>query len=111
MDKFLDKLVERHLGILMNESRDKLALSDKLYKQDLKDSKELEKSYNAIPLDDKARILINDYIACLMTREHRMSEISYLAGIGDTIKFLNAIGVLKGSRKNCKKLLKRILSS
>ena len=109
MDKFVNKLIERHLGAFMDRSRDKLALSDKLYKRDLSDSYELEERYNALELGKKERILINDYIACLMTREHRMADISYMAGISDSIKFLNAIGLLTGSKnKHFKKCLKKL---
>ncbi len=57
-------------------------------------------------MDSEERILINDYIACLLTREQRMEELSYMLGVRDAIKFLNAIGLLKGSKKNLKKYLK-----
>ena len=44
-----------------------------------------------------------------MTREHRMADISYMAGVGDTVKFLNGIGLLKGSNnKVVKKRLKKL---
>lgn len=106
MDKFMNKLIKRHLGAYMDRSRDKLALSDKLYKRDLEDSEELEERYNALELGKKERMLINDYIACLMTRETRMADISYMAGVRDAIKFLNGLGLLKGSKvKDFKKCL------
>ncbi len=109
MNKFISKLIRDYLGAAMDRSRDKLARSDKIYQRDVKDSGELEERYDALELGKKERILINDYIACLMTREHRMSDISYMAGVGDTIKFLNGIGLLKGSKKNCKKRFKNLL--
>lgn len=109
MDKFVNRLIKQHLGTFIDRSRDELALSDKLYMRDLEDSEELEKRYDALSLDKKERILINDYIGCLLTREHRMADISYLAGVGDAIKFLNAIGLLKGSKsKRFKKCLKKL---
>ena len=46
----------------------------------------------------RERGIIDDYIAHLMTREHRMADISYMAGVGDTVKFFNGIGLLKGSK-------------
>lgn len=95
MDKFTKELIQNHLGSFMDRSRDKLASSDKLYKRDVEDSHELEKRYNALELGKKERILINDYIACLMTREHRMADISYMAGVSDTIKFLHSLDILK----------------
>ncbi|HBA48686.1 MAG TPA: hypothetical protein DCZ91_12985 [Lachnospiraceae bacterium] len=100
MDKYMNKLIKRYLGTFMNRSRDKIALSDKLYKRDLEDSAKLEERYNALKLDKKERMLINDYISCLMARENRMADISYIAGVGDAIRFLNAIGLLEGSKKD-----------
>lgn len=82
----------------MDRSRDKIALSDKNYQRDVKDSWELEERYNALELGKKERGIIDDYIAHLMTREHRMADISYMAGVGDTVKFFNGIGLLKGSK-------------
>ena len=38
---------------------------------------------------------INDYIACLMTREHKMRDIAYLAGVADSIKLFNELGAIK----------------
>ena len=98
MNNFVNKLIRNYLGAFMDRSRDKIALSDKIYQKD-----------NSLELDKKERIIINDYIACLMTREHRMADISYMAGVGDTVKFLNGIGLLKGSNnKVVKKRLKKL---
>ena len=109
MNKFVNKLIRNYLGAFMDRSRDKIALSDKIYQKAAKDSWELEERYNSLELDKKERIIINDYIACLMTREHRMADISYMAGVGDTVKFLNGIGLLKGSNnKVVKKRLKKL---
>lgn len=35
------------------------------------------------------------YIACVKTVDNRYSDISYLTGIQDTIKFLIGLGLLK----------------
>lgn len=106
MDKFINRLIDEYLRVYLDKSRNKLALSDKIYKKDLKDSKELEKRYAALSLDTEERTLIDDYIACLLTRAQRMEELSYVIGVRDATKFLNAIGLLKGSKKNLKKYLK-----
>ncbi len=81
MNKFLNQLIDMHLGSLMVKSRNKIALSDKLYK---KDEEELGKRYEALELGQEEHILINDHIACLTSREHRLADISYLAGVRDT---------------------------
>lgn len=95
MDKFVKKLVKNHLGAFMDKSVDALALADEDYKNDLADSEELEKRYESLNLEDKDRIIINDYIACLMTREHKMRDIAYLAGVADSIKLFNELGAIK----------------
>lgn len=95
MDKFVKKLVKNHLGAFMDKSVDALALADKDYKNDLADSEELEKRYESLNLEDKDRIVINDYIACLMTREHKMRDIAYLAGVADSIKLFDELGAIK----------------
>lgn len=95
MDKFVKKLVKNHLGAFMDKSVDALALADADYKNDLADSEELEKRYESLNLEDKDRIVINDYIACLMTREHKMRDIAYLAGVADSIKLFNELGAIK----------------
>lgn len=95
MDKFVKKLVKNHLGAFMDKSVDALALADEDYKNDLADSEELEKRYESLNLEDKDRIVINDYIACLMTREHKMRDIAYLAGVADSIKLFNELGAIK----------------
>ena len=95
MDKFVKKLVKNHLGTFMDKSIDTLALADVDYKNDLADSEELEKRYESLNLEDKDRIIITDYIACLMTREHKMRDIAYLAGVADSIKLFNELGAIK----------------
>lgn len=95
MDKFVKKLVKNHLGAFMDKSIDALALDDELYKKDLADSEGLEERYNTLNLEEKDRIVINDYIACLMTREHTMRDIAYLAGVADSIKLFSGLGAIK----------------
>lgn len=95
MEKFVRKLVKNHLGAFMDKSIDALALDDELYKKDLADSEWLEERYNALSLEEKDRIMINDYIACLMTREHTMRDIAYLAGVSDSIKLFSSLGAIK----------------
>ena len=109
MEQLIDKLLEMGMGQFMDHSRQDLIMTDEVYLKDIEDEGELEQRYMRLDLPDKKRILINDYIACLMTREHRMADISYMAGISDSIKFLNAIGLLKGSKnKHFKKCLKKL---
>lgn len=80
MEDYVKALIQEHLGSFMDKSRDTLALTDERYLKDKKDADELEDRYNALNLEEKDRIIINDYIACLLSRESLMADISYMAG-------------------------------
>lgn len=95
MDKFVKKLVKNHLGAFMDKSVDTLALNDDVYLADCKAADELEERYNALNLPERDRIVINDYIACLATKEHKMRDIAYLAGVADSIKLFSGLGAIK----------------
>ena len=95
MEKFVKKLVKNHLGVVMDKSIDALALADEVYLSDCKAADELEERYNALDLPERDKIVINDYIACLATREHKMRDIAYLAGVSDSIKLFNSLGAIK----------------
>ena len=95
MDKFVKKLVKNHLGAFMNKSIDALALSDDVYLADCKAADEPEERYNALNLPERDRIVINDYIACLATKEQKIRDIAYLAGVSDSIKLFSSLGAIK----------------
>ena len=38
--------------------------------------------------------MIDDYIACMQTRDERYSDLSYAAGVRDTIDLLKGMGML-----------------
>jgi len=95
MDNLINKLIKEHLGHLMDKSRDILLLEDDIYNHDLKDKELLEKRYDALELNEKDGIIINDYIACIDTMNSRVADISYIAGVTDTVKLLNSLELLK----------------
>lgn len=95
MDKIIDQLLNEGLEQLMDKTRKELALSDEIYKRDGKDERELRKRYIDLDLSKNQRMIVNDYIACVKTVDNRYSDLSYLAGIQDTIKFLIGLGLLK----------------
>lgn len=106
MDKFIEKVLERGLGNIIDKDMDKLTYSDKIYQKDSKDEVELEEKYSALDLDKHQRIIIDDYIECIRTVNARGVELAFLAGVRDAIKFLNGLGLLKGSKvKDFKKCL------
>ncbi len=95
MDNLINKLIQENLGNIMDKSRDALLLKDEIYIHDNNDKKALEKRYDSLRLDEKDRIVINDYIACKDTISSRIADLSYIAGVSDSIKLLNSLGLLK----------------
>lgn len=96
MEKMIDRLIRLGIRGFMDESRQKLAMEDEIYLNDSEDEEELKQRYMELSIPRKQRILINDYIACMKTVNIRYSNISYIAGIKDTIKMLIQLGILKG---------------
>ena len=95
MDNLINKLIKENLGSIMDKSRDALLLEDEIYIHDNNDKEALEKRYDALRLDEKDRIVINDYIACKDTISSRIADLSYIAGVSDTVKLLNSLKLLK----------------
>ena len=79
----------------MDLSRDELARVDEVYQYDHKDAEELGQRYESLSLFRRQRMVINDYIACTATVNHRYADISYMAGIRDTVKMLVSLGLIK----------------
>ncbi|MGO5544388.1 hypothetical protein ACTQWG_18295 [Blautia sp. HCP3S3_H10_1] len=69
--------------------------NDPYIKQDNEDLKYLEGRYDQLQLPYTVRRVIDDYIACLQTRDERYADLSYEAGIRDTINLLQGMGMLK----------------
>lgn len=96
MDKIIEDLIEKGMGRLMDSSRDALAKADKIYMDDRSDEIELEKRYESLELSKEQRMVVNDYMSCSLTVNHRYADISYMAGIKDAVGMLASLGLLKG---------------
>lgn len=96
MNELIEKLISMGMGRLMDESRDEMAMADKTYKADREAENELEQRYESLDLTREQRIIINDYIACTSTVNHRYSDIAYMCGIKNTVEILVSLGLIKG---------------
>ena len=96
MNKLIKDLIHKGIGNFMDRSRDALAYSDEIYLNDCKDEKELEERYEGLDLTNEQKIVINDYVACTSTVNHRYADISYMAGIKDTVSMLVSLELIKG---------------
>lgn len=95
MENIINKLINMGIRDFIDESREKLALEDDAYLIDKRDEEELGRRYLGLDLPKKQRVLIDDYIACVKTAGIRYSDISYMAGIKDTVKMFVQLGLLK----------------
>ena len=62
--------------------------------QDNEDLRYLEGRYEQLNLPHTVKRVIDDYIACMQTRDERYSDLSYAAGVRDTIDLLKGMGML-----------------
>ncbi|MEY8378963.1 hypothetical protein AALD22_25040 [Lachnospiraceae bacterium 56-18] len=96
MNELIEKLISMGMGRLMDESRDEMAMEDETYKADREAEDELEKRYEGLGLSREQRIIVNDYIACTSTVNHRYADIAYMCGIKNTVEMLVSLGLIKG---------------
>lgn len=100
MNELIEKLIDMGMGNFMDVSRDTLAMKDEVYKADREAENELEKRYESLGLTREQRIIVNDYIACTSTVNHRYADISYMCGIKNTVEMLVSLGLIKGMDEN-----------
>ena len=96
MNKLIQDLIEKGMGNFMDRSRDALAWADEIYLNDIKDENELAQRYENLDLTKVQRKVINDYMACATTVNHRYADISYMCGIKDTVIILVSLGLIRG---------------
>ena len=96
MNKLIQDLIEKGMGNFMDRSRDALVWADEIYLNDIKDENELGQLYENLDLTKGQRKVINDYVACASTANHRYADISYMCGIKDTVSLLVSLGLIKG---------------
>ncbi|MGN0466710.1 MAG: hypothetical protein ACI4F9_10240 [Lachnospiraceae bacterium] len=97
MNLFIRKIMNQIIAEDINVTRDKICAEDEMFQQDEKDLDKLTKRFMDLNLLMHDRIIINDYIACLQTVDCRYADISYMAGIEDTITFLKKVRLIKNT--------------
>ena len=79
----------------MVKEQDRVDEEDSYIRQDNEDLKYLEGRYEQLQLPHTVKRVIDDYIACMQTRDERYSDLSYAAAVRDTINLLKGLGRLK----------------
>lgn len=95
MEDIINSFIEFGMGGIIDKRTAHLLLKDEIYQQDFADLKDLEGRVEELDIEKMDKFLIEDYIACYETVQSRARELTYIAGIRDTVKFLNHIGLLK----------------
>ena len=78
----------------MVKEQERVDETDSYIRQDNEDLKYLESRYEDLKLSHSVKRIIDDYIACLQTRDERYADLSYAAGVRDTINLLQGMGML-----------------
>lgn len=95
MKNRFNKLIEMGLREFMTESCENLAQEDERYLTDISDSYDLKERYEELGLQRNQKIVIDDYIGCIKATDERYSQISYIAGVKDTVEIFVQLGLLK----------------
>ena len=98
MEQIVKKMKDMGMGGFMDKSRQELCMFDTTYLRDNEAEKELEERYIELDLTRHQRMLVNDYVACMETTRKRYADISYAAGVKDSIMMLIRLGALKEIR-------------
>lgn len=96
MDRLINELLETYLGQIIDKSRDELILADEICQRDQADLRKLEEQFAALELSETEKLLINEYISCIETIAHRNADLSYIAGVRDTVRLLRSLDLLRG---------------
>lgn len=94
MENLIKKICDTGMSKLMEHSRETLLEKNQTYLNDKKDLVEMEKRYMALDLSKSQRLLINDYIAIMQSSDSIYADVSYFAGVKDTITLLSYFGLI-----------------
>lgn len=97
MNKFIDDLMKKGMGNYMDRSRDELMWDDEIHKKARMEEDEWEKKVKDLGLSKEQEKVIDKYISSIFTVTQRYADISYMAGIKDTVGLLVSLGLVKGT--------------
>ena len=94
MENKNEVVIANYIEKMMGERRQRIFNSDKYILQDNGDLDYLEERYSSLKIPYVMRRVVDDYIACLESRDERYADMSYVAGMGDAISLLIKMGML-----------------
>lgn len=85
MDNYINKLIKSGIGQFIDKSRDELLLKDSIYIKEIEYLENLEEKQRSLTLSKEEFQVIDAYISIIEKCSNKCSDISYFAGIKDTI--------------------------
>ena len=99
MENKNEAVIANYIEKMMGERRQKIFESDEYIQQDNGDLDYLEERYSSLKIPYVIRRVVDDYIACLESRDERYADMSYVAGMGDAISLLTKMGMLNNQEQ------------
>lgn len=96
MNKLINDLLKKGLGNFIDRSRDALIWDDEIYQKCISEEDETEEKYLDMGLTKGQKKIIKQYVSDIRATEHRYADLSYLAGVKDTVGMLVSLDMIKG---------------
>ena len=96
MDKLIDDLLKKGLGNFIGRSRDALIWDDEVYQKCSREEDRAEEEFLGLGLTVGQVKIINNYVSDVRATNHRYADLSYLAGVKDTVGMLVSLELIKG---------------
>ena len=84
MENKNEAVIANYIEKMMGERRQKIFESDEYIQQDNGDLDYLEERYSSLKIPYVIRRVVDDYIACLESRDERYADMSYVAMLNKT---------------------------
>ena len=96
LNKFINDLRKKGLGNFIDRSRDSLIWDDEEYQKCSREEDEAEEKCLNMGLTIWQKKAIKHYVSDIRATEHRYADLSYLAGVKDTLGVLVSLGMIGG---------------
>lgn len=96
LDKLINDLLKKGLGNFIDRSRDALIWDDEIYQDCIREEDKSEEKCLDMGLTKRQKKIMKQYVSDIRATEHRYADLSYLAGVKDTVGMLVSLGMVKG---------------
>lgn len=96
MDKLIDDLLKKGLGNFIDRSRDALIWDDEIYQKCSREEDKAEEKCLDMGLTERQEKTMKQYVSDIRATDHRYADLSYLAGVKDTVGMLVSLELIKG---------------